>query len=187
MAPFMLLILNGQLHRDAGLYIYCDRRTPRAPGAVEGTGTDHPSRLVPTTMPATAAASSGGARKAQTAARPAESRRRLRMSRRCRRKFAPRVANPGIVKYKEVGGPRVFELVLELTPDRSLAAVKKRHRTRRTNRRRAGPGRFRYLPPAAGRRHGGKEEQGRRAAVDRGTRAQRRGRQQCGCHQALCH
>jgi len=84
------------------------------------------SRLVPTaSTPAVASSTPRDAKQAQTPLDPQKAVTLADVQALLGGKFAARVVEPGIVKYEEVGGPRVVEVsFLIVTQDRSLAGVK---------------------------------------------------------------
>ena len=126
MAPFMLIFRTGP-YTAMLVSTFTATGAPRVPQSqLKQLGQIIASRLAPTTsVPATAAAAPGGARKAQQPLDPQKAVTLADVQTLLGGKFAPRVVEPGIVKYEEVGGPRVVEVsFLIVTPDRSLAGVK---------------------------------------------------------------
>jgi hypothetical protein len=126
MAPYMLILRKGQLLRDAGQYVHRHRCAARAPGAVEATGPDRRVALGTDRADACTAASTPPApTQAQPPLDPQKAVTLADVQSLLGGKFAARIVEPGIVKYEEVGGPRVVEVSFyRVTADRSLAGVK---------------------------------------------------------------
>ena len=126
MAPYMLVLRKGD-YTAMLVSTFTATGAPRVPQAqLKQLGQIVASRLVPTaSMPATAARTPVDPKKAQTPLDPQKAVTLADVQTLLGGKFAARVVEPGIVKYEEVGGPRVVEVsFLIVTPDRSLAGVK---------------------------------------------------------------
>ncbi|HEY8243113.1 MAG TPA: hypothetical protein VII68_06595 [Casimicrobiaceae bacterium] len=126
MAPYMLILRKGDFTAML-VSTFTATGAPRVPQAqLKQLGQIVASRLVPTaSMPATAARTPLDPKKALTPLDPQKAVTLADVQTLLGGKFAPRIVEPGIVKYEELGGPRVVEVsFLIVTPDRSLAGVK---------------------------------------------------------------
>jgi hypothetical protein len=123
MAPYMLILRKGN-YTAMLVSTFTATGAPRVPQAqLKQLGQIVASRLVPTA--ATAASTPPAPTKAQTPLDPQRAVTLADVQTLLGGKFAARIVEPGIVKYEEVGGPRVVEVsFLTVTPDRSLARVK---------------------------------------------------------------
>jgi hypothetical protein len=126
MAPFMLFFRTGP-YAAMLVSTFTATGAPRVPQSqLKQLGQIVASRLGrATSATATAAAAPSAARKTDEPLDPQKAVTLADVQTLLGGKFAPRVVEPGIVKYEEVGGPRVIEVSFRLvTPDRSLAGVK---------------------------------------------------------------
>jgi hypothetical protein len=125
MAPFMLILRKGG-YTAMLVSTFTATGAPRVPQAqLKQLGQIVASRLAPATTATAAAAPAPGGRTASQPLDPQKAVTLADVQTLLGGKFAPRVVEPGIVKYEEVGGPRVVEISFQIvTPDRSLAGVK---------------------------------------------------------------
>jgi len=126
MAPYMLILRQGN-YTAMLVSTFTATGAPRVPQAqLKQLGQIVASRLVPTaSTPATAARTPVDPKTPQAPLDPQKAVTLADVQTQLGGKFAARIVEPGIVKYEEVGGPRVVEVSYRIvTPDRSLAGVK---------------------------------------------------------------
>jgi hypothetical protein len=126
MAPFMLIFRAGG-YTAMLVSTFTASGAPRVPQPqLKQLGQIIASRLAPaTTASGTAAPPPGAGRTVPEPLDPQKAVTLADVQTLLSAKFAPRVVEPGIVKYEEVGGPRVVEVsFMIVTSDRSLAGVK---------------------------------------------------------------